>query len=100
MVAYYSIWQTLVGQYMTQSQTNPHRKQIDSEVQNPIRSIAAAQHYTSSQSIVQPAPPTAGEIPGVVYDVPEIPEIEFPESSLVTSIQPGPSTESNASTRK
>lgn len=85
---------------MTQSQTNPHWKQIDSEVRNPIRSAAVVQHYTSSQSIVQPAPPTAGEIPGIVYDVPEIPEIEFPESSLVTSIQPGPSMESNASTRK
>ena len=86
---------------MTQSQTNPHWKKTDSEVQNPIRCAAAeVQHYTSSQSIVQPAPPTAGEIPGIVYDVPEIPEIEFPESILITSIQPGPSTESNASTKK
>ena len=66
------------GRYVTQSQTNPHWKQIDSEVGNPI-SAAAVQHYTSSQSIVQPAPPTAGEIPGIVYDAPEIPEIALSE---------------------
>lgn len=92
MVAYYSTWQTLVGQYMTQSQTMPLCKQIDLDVHNPIRATDAIQHYASSQIIVQPAPLTSREIPNSIYNILDIPEIDFPESSLVQPTHHGPST--------
>ena len=47
---------------MTQSSTQQIQKPIDSEVRNPARHAIANQHYQASQPIVQPEPPSAGEM--------------------------------------
>ena len=53
---------------MTQSSTQQIRKPIDSEVWNPARHTIANQHYQASQPIVQPAPPSAGEMYGSPFE--------------------------------
>ena len=90
---------------MTQSSTQQIRKPIDSEVRNPTRHTIATQHYQASQPIVQPAPPSAGEISGSPFEnegsntflytfdrmVTASPEPDIPMSSHPVINTPGPS---------
>jgi len=78
------VWQTNIGHYVTRSQTTAGHKEVDTEVRNPEQINAAIQHYETSQTIIQPAMPTSGEIPDFIYDIPEPPEMTLLDNNIST----------------
>lgn len=81
-MAYYGVWRTTIGKYATISQSYASRRQIDLEVQDPIRNAIVNQHYETSQITIQPAVPSSGEMPGIIYDIPDAPEITFMDEEI------------------
>ena len=71
-------WQTNIGHYVICC------KEVDTEVKNPEWVNAAIQHYETSQTIIQPAMPTSGEIPDFIYEIPEPPEMTFLDDNIST----------------
>ena len=78
------MWQTNVGHYVTRSQTTAGCKEVDTDVRNPEQVNAAIQHYETSQTIIQPAMPTSGEIPDFIYETPEPPEMTLLDDNIST----------------
>ena len=84
LVAHYGVWQTNIGHYVTRSQTTAGHKEVDTEVRNPEQVNAAFQHYEKSQTIIQPAMPTSGDIPDFIYEIPEPPEMTLLHDNIST----------------
>ena len=79
------MWQINIGDYVTRYQTTAAGcKEVDTEVRNPEQINAAIQHYETSQTIIQPAMPTSGEIPDFIYDIPEPPEMTLLDDNIST----------------
>ena len=79
------MWQTNISHYVTRSQTTTGHEEVDTEVRNPEQANAAIQHYETSQTIIQPAMPTSGEIPDFIYEIPQPPEMTLLDDNISTT---------------